>query len=129
MKSLLFTKRLSVLLLLVSPFVSTAQIEAPLIGTFNVIDGSPIETFIISSDKVEAIIDSEVVEKFFFYEKEGYTYTLEKVNPEVTSIDLSITKDRKLISFSYTQLTPENIRLNIIFPNGKEQELTMRKVQ
>lgn len=129
MKLLLFTKKLGVLLLFISPLFTFAQIEAPLIGTYTVIEGSPIETFIISSDRVDATVDSQVVERFFFYEKEDETYILEKVKPEVTAIDLSVVKDRKLVKVNLTYLDSGEIQLNIDFPNGKEQELTMKKVE
>lgn len=129
MNLLLFFKKLSIILLIFTPLFSLGQIEESLTGTYEVVEGEPIETFIISSDKVEALIDSETVEKFFFYEMEDETYILEKVKLDVTSIDTSIKKDRRLFKVIVTQLNSEKMQLNITHPNGTEQELILSKFE
>lgn len=108
---------------------STAQVEPSFIGKYTAIESPQTETVIISSDKIEVLTDSKVVKKFFFYEKETAKLIFERVNPEVTSIDLSISKDRRLYTIKFNQLHPGKIRLDITHPNGKEQELTLIKVE
>lgn len=114
-------------LLFVFPLVSNAQIEEPLVGAYTITQGSEADQLIISSDKVEALINSNVVEKYFFYEKENDIYILEKVDLDVTSIDKSIKKDRRLFKVSLTHLSEESILLNITHPNGRNQEMIINK--
>jgi len=125
---LLFVKRLSMLLLFVYPFISNAQIEERLIGSYSVVSGSPAETIAISSDKVEVILKSEVIEKFFFYDKKNESYILELVDVNVTSVDHSIKKDRRLFNVSLLEHSSELMKLNMTHPNGMKQELILRKL-
>lgn len=109
------------------PLIGNTQIETSLIGEYEVVEGSSLENIEIYSNKVEGFISSELVEKFFFYDMTGDTYILEKVKTEVTSIDISIAKERKLIGAEVSQISPTLVQLNISHPNGTEQEIKLKR--
>lgn len=114
--------------LILFPSYSQTQLEAPLFGNYEVMEGAPIETINISAEKVEAFVNSEVVERFFFHGKEEDHYIFEKVKLDVNSIDPSILKDRKLYDVQMTHLSSEEILLNLVHPNGNEQEIRIKKI-
>ncbi|HLW29219.1 MAG TPA: hypothetical protein VKX29_00025 [Brumimicrobium sp.] len=107
---------------------SYSQIEKSLTGTYTITDGSLAEAIVITSDKVEVIANSEVIEKYFFYDKTEQGYILEKVSVETTSIDTSIKKDRRLLNVSLNKLADEEIQLDITHPNGIKQEISLKKL-
>lgn len=108
---------------------SYAQIETNLIGEYTAVSGTEIETIEIFKDKVEAKIGGEVVEKYFFYKKEGETYILEYVKPDVESVDFSEKKDRHLVKVQLQETDTNTISFDFILPNGAKKKIVMSKAQ
>src|SRR5690554_5342408 len=103
-----------------------SQIETGLRGAYTVLSGSPVE---VIDNKVEAKMGGDVVERYFFFEKENETYILEFVKLDAEFVDPSIAKDRKLIRVNLEEIEENKYSLNLLMFNGKEQDIIMVKTR
>ncbi|HLW38766.1 MAG TPA: hypothetical protein VKX31_00150 [Brumimicrobium sp.] len=106
-----------------------SQIETGLRGAYTVLSGSPVEVIEVFDNKVEAKMGGDVVERYFFFEKENETYILEFVKLDAEFVDPSIAKDRKLIRVNLEEIEENKYSLNLLMFNGKEQDIIMVKTR
>ena len=127
MKQLIKILALGLIFTLLSLEKASTQIESSLIGKYTAISGTEVETIEIFKDKVEAKIGGEVVEKYFFYKKEGDAYILQFVKVDVESIDFTENLDRKLVKVQVQETDDNNFVLNFVLPNGTAKEIIMSR--
>ncbi|MBN9293970.1 MAG: hypothetical protein J0G96_08325 [Flavobacteriia bacterium] len=117
------TFSLFLLFILSGAHASFAQVKLPLNGVYKVVEGSTIEEFDITDEKILAKTGGEIVEKFFVVGKEEEYYILEKVKLHVETVDLNEKRDRFLLKVKVTPLENKQNLLTIFYPNDFVQEI------
>lgn len=111
--------------------VFSQSIDNQILGTYTL--SSPTKSSVIKykimKNQVTVYNNGKLAEKYFLYQKDGANdYTLQRVKLDVNSIDINKKEDRKLYKVNIVRLAGNKLKLRIILPNKKQQEITITKL-